>query len=136
MVQARKDQPPVRRPEGSGLEWMYIDCYPHLTRLIPAQQRHLIYNRTLRYRWTRATCLTYIMFLVGYVLGPTVCGPLSESFGRKTVMQYSFFAFTIFTICCVVAPSWTSLLFFPFACGMTTSVPMACTAGIFSRRVQ
>lgn len=71
-------------------------------------------------------------FLMGYVFAPTICGPLSEHFGRKPVMMSSFLSFTIFTMCCAVAPTWGSLLFFRFACGITGSAPIACTAGIYA----
>ena len=38
------------------------------------------------------------LFLVGYVLGPLIFGPLSETYGRKLIMLSSFVAFTLFTM--------------------------------------
>lgn len=72
------------------------------------------------------------IFLAGYVFGPTVCGPLSENFGRKPVMMTSFLLFTIWTMACAVASTWGSFLFFRFMCGVTASAPIACVGGIFA----
>lgn len=71
-------------------------------------------------------------FLMGYVFAPTICGPLSEHYGRKPVMLTSFLGFTVFTMCCAVAPTWGSFLFFRFGSGITGSAPIACTAGIYA----
>lgn len=71
-------------------------------------------------------------FLLGYVIAPILCGPLSEGFGRKPVMLISFLGFTIFTMCCAVAPTWASLLVFRFFCGVTASAPIACVGGIYA----
>ncbi|KAK5945796.1 hypothetical protein PMZ80_003004 [Knufia obscura] len=71
-------------------------------------------------------------FLMGYVFAPTLCGPLSENFGRKPVMLVSFLLFTIWTMACAVAPTWGSFLFFRFMCGVTASAPIACVSGIFA----
>lgn len=71
-------------------------------------------------------------FLIGYCFAPILCGPLSEAYGRKLVMQISFFTLTICTMLCAVAPTWGSLLFFRFLCGLAASAPIACVAGIFA----
>lgn len=71
-------------------------------------------------------------FLMGYVIAPPLCGPLSENFGRKPVMLTSFTGFILFTMSCAVAPSWGSLLFFRFMCGILGSAPIACVSGIFA----
>ncbi|KAJ9662737.1 hypothetical protein H2198_001186 [Neophaeococcomyces mojaviensis] len=71
-------------------------------------------------------------FLMGYVFAPTICGPLSENFGRKPVMLISFICFTLFTMACALAPTWASLLFFRFLCGIFASAPIACVSGIYA----
>ncbi|KAG9242430.1 major facilitator superfamily domain-containing protein [Calycina marina] len=72
------------------------------------------------------------MFLVGYVLGPLLWGPLSESFGRKLIMIWSFFFFTIFTIGCAVAPNWTSLIVFRLFVGIFAACPNSIIGAIYA----
>jgi len=71
-------------------------------------------------------------FLAGYVVGPTLCGPLSEHNGRKRVILAFFSVATLFTMACALAPNWPSLLFFRFICGIGFSGPIAITAGLYA----
>ncbi|KAI1609224.1 MFS transporter [Exophiala viscosa] len=71
-------------------------------------------------------------FLAGYVVGPTLCGPLSENNGRKPVI-FGFFLFsTIFSMACAVAPNWPALLIFRFFCGIGYSGPIAIVGGLYA----
>jgi len=72
------------------------------------------------------------LFLVGYVLGPLLFGPLSETYGRKVIMISSFVVFTLFTLACAVAPNWPSFLVFRLICGINASSPIAVVGGIFA----
>lgn len=72
------------------------------------------------------------VFLIGYVTGPLVFGPMSEVYGRRVVMIGSFVLFTIFTLACAVAPSWLALIIFRSLCGIFASTPIAVTGGIFA----
>ncbi|KAL8841268.1 MAG: hypothetical protein Q9176_003361 [Flavoplaca citrina] len=72
------------------------------------------------------------LFLVGYVLGPVVFAPLSESYGRRWIMIITFVFFTIFTMACAVAPNWPSFLVFRLLCGITASSPIAVVGGLFA----
>src|SRR4051812_6933016 len=58
------------------------------------------------------------LYLVGYVVGPMICGPLSESIGRRPVMLYTFLVYPLFTLACALAPSYPTLLVFRLICGM------------------
>ncbi|ETI19846.1 hypothetical protein G647_08860 [Cladophialophora carrionii CBS 160.54] len=71
-------------------------------------------------------------FLAGYVIGPTLCGPLSENNGRQRVMLLFFSMGTLFSMACAVAPNWASLLFFRFVCGVGFSGPIAITGGLYA----
>jgi len=71
-------------------------------------------------------------FLAGYVVGPTLCGPLSENFGRKPVLLSSFCLYIVSTVACAVAPTWPSLLFFRFCCGVFASGPIAIVGGLYA----
>ena len=71
-------------------------------------------------------------FLIGYVLAPTVCGPLSEHFGRKPVMLITSIGITLSTMACALAPTWASLLVFRLLSGIFASGPIACIGGLFA----
>lgn len=72
------------------------------------------------------------LFLVGYVFGPIICGPLSESYGRKIIMVVGFMGFIIFTLACAVCKTYVSLLIFRFFVGVTASAPIAIVGGLFA----
>ncbi|VZH88605.1 unnamed protein product [Fusarium fujikuroi] len=72
------------------------------------------------------------VYLIGYVLGPVVWGPLSEHYGRRDLSLVTFCLFTIFTMACALAPTWPALLIFRFFCGAFASSPIAIVAGILA----
>ncbi|KAI4112144.1 MAG: hypothetical protein LQ339_000152 [Xanthoria mediterranea] len=72
------------------------------------------------------------LFLVGYVLGPVVFAPLSESYGRRWVMVITFVFFTIFTMACAVAPTWPAFLVFRLLSGITASSAIAVVGGLYA----
>lgn len=71
-------------------------------------------------------------YLIGFVLGPVLWGPLSEHFGRKAVMVVAFIFYILFTMACAVAPTWVSFLFFRLICGTFASAPIAIVGGFFA----
>jgi multidrug resistance protein len=72
------------------------------------------------------------VFLLGYFIGPILCGPLSEHFGRKPVMIVSFSLYTVFTLGCALAPTWSALLVFRWLCGVMASAPIAVVGGVYA----
>jgi MFS family permease len=70
------------------------------------------------------------MFLVGYVFGPMAWGPLSESYGRKGTMVYSFAILTIFSIASAVAPNFAALVVFRLFVGVGGSCAISVVGGI------
>ncbi|KAK2786006.1 hypothetical protein FQN52_008002 [Onygenales sp. PD_12] len=72
------------------------------------------------------------MFLAGYVVGPIICGPLSESYGRKVVMVVPFFVFMLFTLACALCQSWASFLVFRVILGIVASAPISIVGGLFA----
>jgi MFS family permease len=81
---------------------------------------------------TYADILPISMYLVGYVLGPLLFGPLSETYGRKVIMLLTFGGFTIFTMACAVAPNFPALLIFRLLTGICASSPIAVVGGIYA----
>ena len=72
------------------------------------------------------------LFLVGYVTGPVCFGPLSETYGRRIVIVWSFMAFTIFTMACAVAPNWPAFLIFRLFSGFMASSAIAVVGGLYA----
>ncbi|KAL1953525.1 hypothetical protein VTO42DRAFT_2623 [Malbranchea cinnamomea] len=72
------------------------------------------------------------LFLVGYVCGPLLCGPLSEFYGRRPVLIICFFCFTVFTLGCAVAKSWEAFLVLRFLVGVVASAPIAISGGLLA----
>jgi MFS family permease len=79
-----------------------------------------------------AQILPISMYLFGYVLGPLLFGPLSESYGRRPIMIGTFFFFTIFTMACALAPNFPALLIFRILVGINASSPISVTGGVYA----
>ncbi|EEP77972.1 conserved hypothetical protein [Uncinocarpus reesii 1704] len=72
------------------------------------------------------------MFLIGYVVGPIICGSLSEAYGRKPVIVTGFIGFMAFTLACAVCQNWASLLVLRLLVGVVASAPVAVIGGVFA----
>ncbi|KAL2827886.1 major facilitator superfamily domain-containing protein [Aspergillus pseudoustus] len=72
------------------------------------------------------------VFLLGYVVGPLIWSPLSETIGRRPVLVYTFIVFFLFTIACALAPNWPTLLFFRFVCGCMGASPQTVIGGVYA----
>ncbi|KAL1650867.1 hypothetical protein SLS58_000986 [Diplodia intermedia] len=72
------------------------------------------------------------IFLVGYVVGPLLFGPLSEWCGRKRVMVAAFAAFTVFSLACALADSFAALVVFRLLVGIPGSCAISVTGGIIA----
>ncbi|KAI0883673.1 major facilitator superfamily protein [Annulohypoxylon maeteangense] len=71
-------------------------------------------------------------YLIGYVLGPVVFGPLSETYGRRPITLITFAFYTIFTLACALAPTFAALVVFRLFAGVFASSPPAVTGGIYA----
>jgi len=72
------------------------------------------------------------IYLVGYVLGPLLFGPLSESFGRRWVLIATFALFTVFTMACALAPTFAAYIVFRFIVGIGASSPISVVGGVYA----
>lgn len=72
------------------------------------------------------------LFLVGYVLGPLLFGPLSEQYGRRYPLWIGYALFNVFAMACALAPTFNALLVFRLFNGMAASAPIAIITGTFS----
>lgn len=72
------------------------------------------------------------IYILGYVLGPLVFGPLSETIGRRRVMIPTFSGFTIATLACALVRSWAGLVILRFLAGAAASAPITIVGGIYA----
>ncbi|KAI0837456.1 major facilitator superfamily transporter [Hypoxylon sp. FL0890] len=68
-------------------------------------------------------------YLMGYVFGPIVWGPLSEHIGRRNLSVGCFMIFMIWTLACALAPNWPAMLVFRYFVGVCASAPIAVVTG-------
>lgn len=67
--------------------------------------------------------------LIGYVIGPVIFAPLSETYGRRLVVIWTFAGYTIFTLACAVAPNFAAIVIFRLFYGIFASSPTAVVEG-------
>ncbi|OJJ31083.1 hypothetical protein ASPWEDRAFT_62386 [Aspergillus wentii DTO 134E9] len=72
------------------------------------------------------------LYLIGYAVGPLIFGPMSEYLGRRPVLIGSYIGYTMFTMACALAPSYSSLLGFRLLCGLNAATPNAVLGGLYS----
>ncbi|KAK2808675.1 hypothetical protein FQN50_004540 [Emmonsiellopsis sp. PD_5] len=76
--------------------------------------------------------LVMSIFLLAYAIGPFLLGPLSEIFGRVTVLQLANLLFLVFNTACGFSKSKTQILTFRFLSGLGGSAPQALGGGVLS----
>ena len=72
------------------------------------------------------------LFLVGYILGPLLWGPLSEIYGRRLLIVPTFGVFTVFTLGTALAPNWPAFLIFRLICGTCASSALTVVGGMYA----
>lgn len=72
------------------------------------------------------------IYLVGYIPGPLLFAPLSESYGRQIIMIGTFAGFMGSTLGTCLAPNWPAFLIFRFLAGVFASSPLSVTGGIYA----
>ncbi|KAI9804423.1 MAG: hypothetical protein M1825_001322 [Sarcosagium campestre] len=75
------------------------------------------------------TTLGTSLFVLGYVFGPLIFGPLSEIYGRKLPLLFGMFAFTLFQVPVVVAENVHTILICRFFAGVFGSAPLVIASG-------
>ncbi|KAJ5273712.1 hypothetical protein N7478_008837 [Penicillium angulare] len=72
------------------------------------------------------------LFVLGFVFGPIIFGPLSELYGRKRPLFLGLFAFSIFQIPVAVAQNLQTIFICRFLGGLFASAPLAIVSGILA----
>lgn len=76
------------------------------------------------------TQLTLSIFVLAYALGPLYFGPLSEIFGRASVLQFSNLCYVAWNLGCGFAQTEGELIAFRFMSGIAGSAPLAIGGGV------
>ncbi|KAH7392897.1 MFS multidrug transporter-like protein [Pyrenochaeta sp. MPI-SDFR-AT-0127] len=76
--------------------------------------------------------LVMTIFLLGYAQGPFVLAPLSEIFGRVTVLQYANLIYLLFNTMCGFAQTKQQMLAFRFLSGLGGAAPQALCNGVLA----
>ena len=72
------------------------------------------------------------MYQAGFAVSPLFFAPLSEHFGRRPLLASGYTAYAFWTLCCAIAPSFTSLVIFRLLAGLSAAVPNTTVAGLFA----
>ena len=72
------------------------------------------------------------VFLIGYILGPLFLAPLSEIYGRRPVLLYSFVVFVLFSLGTAVVNEFPGLLVLRFLTGTAASAPLAIVGAVYA----
>jgi multidrug resistance protein len=72
------------------------------------------------------------LYMVGYVLGPLLFGPLSEYIGRRPVLIGTYLGYITFMFLASVSPNYAALLVFRFICGINAAAPTTVIGGLYA----
>lgn len=76
------------------------------------------------------TTLPTSMYLIGFVFGPLICAPLSETYGRRPVLVTGFGLFLLATLGCALANSWPLFLVMRLLSGTFGAPPISVGGGV------
>lgn len=78
------------------------------------------------------TSMLLSIFVLAYIPGPLVLGPMSEVFGRTRVLQMAYMFFLVFCLACGFARNKAQFLAFRFISGLGGSAPLAIGPGVLA----
>lgn len=76
--------------------------------------------------------LTIALFVAGYCVGPLVWGPLSEQYGRRPILLFSFVVYTGFQVGSALSKNTASVLIFRFLGGTFAASPLTTSGGMIA----
>lgn len=76
------------------------------------------------------TQMALSIFVLAYAVGPLCFGPLSETFGRAYVLQFSNLCYVCWNLGCGFAQTPGQLIAFRFMSGIAGSAPLAIGGGV------
>lgn len=78
---------------------------------------------------TEVMTLGTSLFLVGFIFGPIIWGPLSEAYGRRVPLILGTLAMCLFQVGVAVAPNLYTIMICRFFAGVFGSAPLAVVGG-------
>lgn len=78
------------------------------------------------------TSMLLSIFVLAYIPGPLVLGPMSEVFGRTRVLQMAYMFFLVFCLACGSAQTKGQFLAFRLISGLGGSAPLAIGPGVLA----
>lgn len=75
------------------------------------------------------------LYVFGFALGPTLWGPMSDFYGRRTVILMSVFGFTLFSFAVATAANIQTILICRFFTGAMGSASLAVIPASFSESI-
>jgi multidrug resistance protein len=72
------------------------------------------------------------VFLIGYIVGPLFLGPLSEVYGRRPLLVYTFVIYLLFTVGTALVNNFPGLLVLRFLAGTAAASPLAVVGGVYA----
>lgn len=72
------------------------------------------------------------LYMVGYVLGPVIFGPLSEYIGRRMVLIGTFLGYLVFMLACSASPTYEALLVFRLLNGINAAAATTVISGLYA----
>lgn len=81
---------------------------------------------------TVTSTLGVSLFLLGFVFGPILFGPMSEAYGRKIPLLSGYAVFAIFQIPVAVAQNVETIMLGRFFGGFAASSPLAIVGGLLA----
>ncbi|KAI0436504.1 MFS general substrate transporter [Xylaria telfairii] len=104
-------------------KWIVVTCLSLITLFSPLSSSILApaidaISADFHTTDTTKASLPVSIFLLGYAVGPLFLSPLSEIYGRATVISSANAFFCVWHIGCALAPSLNALIVFRFLCGV------------------
>jgi MFS family permease len=111
-----------------GIALALVVCSTNGTSLASGGVRSTLqdFGRTQGFAW-RAFPVS--IYLVGYTIGNTLLGPMSEQYGRRTINLVTTFGFAVWMMACALAPNWAAFSVFRFLNGLFAAGPPSTISG-------
>ena len=90
---------------------------------VPLVMRQFQVNRTV-------ALLPITLYTVGFIIGPSICSPFSELYGRRIIYRTNFPMLVIFNAVAAASDNFVVLVIFRFLAGVGGSGVLAVGAGI------
>lgn len=72
------------------------------------------------------------VFLIGYIVGPLFLAPMSEIYGRRPLLLYTFLLFFCFTLGTALVSNFLGLLILRFLAGTAAAAPLTVVGALYA----